>query len=76
MDWLAWVAGAVLLVIICASSSGGGSKTLPKKYRRSDLVIGRDGDSAGYCVFCCSEGFKIVFRGSLAECEEFMANAT
>lgn len=75
MEWSYWVAGIVLLIIIFAMDSKG-KKNDGKKYRRSDLLVGRDAGKSGYCVYCCSAGFEVVFRGSLEECERFMSDMT
>lgn len=75
MDWTYWVAGVALLIVIFAMDSKG-KKDNGKKYRKSDLVFGRDSNTGEYCVYCCSEGFKTVFRGSIEECERFMSDMT
>lgn len=73
MEGFLGVVAVIVLLVICATEKKGGTNQ-GKQYRRSDLVFGREGDGR-YCVYCCSEGFAVVFRGTLSECEEFMSNA-
>lgn len=71
MEFWAACAGVILLLILFSE------KKPPKRYRRSDLVIGREANGARgeYCVYCCSENFSIVCRGSLSQCEQFISRS-
>lgn len=72
MEVLGLIAAGALLLWICSSDN---KKPPEKKYRKDDLVFGRD-HAGNYCVYCCSENFKKVFEGTASECEDFISNAT
>lgn len=75
MDWLTVLIGLGILAWACSTSSSSKNNG-QKKYRRSDLIIGEDKSGSGYCVYCCSQGFKVVYKGTSSECEKFLQENT
>ena len=81
MEWWQVLIGLALLVGICALDrmGGGNNRNQNKKFNKGDLIVNKNykNEHAGdYCVHCCSRGYEVVFSGSLADCERFIATST
>lgn len=71
MEPIAAFAILLLIIAVCAGSSTSSRKD--KKYKQSEIFIGKDED--GYCVFVIRDNgtTKILFRGEYNECVRYLS---